>query len=131
MKSPVILIIFNRPQSTLRVFERIREARPQQLFVAADGPRSDVPSDQETCTHVRQIVDMVDWECEVHTHSFAIKISVASKRSAPQLIGSLNTWKNIIFDANYHPLQDVFVENRDVWVYADSRGRKRQMLGLL
>lgn len=65
--TPVLFLIFNRPDLTQRVFERIREARPRQLFIAADGPRSDVPNDQEMCAHARQIIDMVDWECEIYT----------------------------------------------------------------
>jgi len=64
---PVLLIIFNRPDLTQRVFERIRQAGPRQLFVAADGPRSGVPADEERCARARQIVEQVDWECEVHT----------------------------------------------------------------
>ena len=67
LTTPVAFIIFNRPDLTKRVFERIREARPRQLFIAADGPRSDVAEDEERCARARQVVEQVDWECEVHT----------------------------------------------------------------
>ena len=40
LKTPVALIIFNRPDSTEKVFEAIRQAKPQKLFVIADGPSS-------------------------------------------------------------------------------------------
>jgi len=64
--SPVLLIIFNRPDTTSRVFERIREAQPRQLYIAADGPRSNVPADVDLCNKTRQIAELVDWDCEVH-----------------------------------------------------------------
>ena len=62
---PVLFLIFNRPEVTARVFARIREARPKQLFVAADGPRSDCRGDAAQCDHARECVDQViDWPCE-------------------------------------------------------------------
>ncbi|EFL50856.1 hypothetical protein DesfrDRAFT_2432 [Solidesulfovibrio fructosivorans JJ]] len=64
---PVLFLIFNRPETTARVFETIRQARPRQLFVAADGPRSHVPTDAETCRTAREIALAVDWDCEVKT----------------------------------------------------------------
>lgn len=37
---PVLFIIFKRYDTTVKVFERIREAKPKKLYVAADGPRN-------------------------------------------------------------------------------------------
>jgi hypothetical protein len=65
MQSPVVLIIFNRPDHTERVFEAIRQAKPPQLFVIADGPRPDRPGERERCAATRAIIDRVDWDCEV------------------------------------------------------------------
>ena len=39
LTTPVAFIIFNRPDVTFKVFERIRRAKPTQLFIIADGPR--------------------------------------------------------------------------------------------
>lgn len=63
--TPIAFIIFNRPDTTARVFEVIRQVKPPQLFVIADGPRADNPSDLEKCAATRAIVDKIDWECEV------------------------------------------------------------------
>lgn len=41
MHSAVLFIIFKREDTTNRVFERIREAQPPRLYIAADGPRKD------------------------------------------------------------------------------------------
>ncbi|MDP5337684.1 MAG: glycosyltransferase family 2 protein [Nodularia sp. (in: cyanobacteria)] len=67
MKTPVAFLIFNRPDTTQKVFEAIRQAKPPKLLVVADGPRVDRPSDAEKCSAARAIIDGVDWECEVLT----------------------------------------------------------------
>ncbi|MEI7848051.1 MAG: hypothetical protein WCK35_19785 [Chloroflexota bacterium] len=64
---PILFLIFNRPDVTYKVFERIREARPRQLYIAADGPRLNVPTDIEDCELARQVVKLVNWDCEVQT----------------------------------------------------------------
>lgn len=63
--TPVAFIIFNRPESTRRVFAAIRAARPQQLFVIADAPRPHHPADLARCAATRAIIDEVDWDCAV------------------------------------------------------------------
>jgi hypothetical protein len=65
MKTPVALLIFNRPSCTQRVFEAIRQAQPSTLLAIADGPRADRPDDIEKCAAARAIIDRVDWDCEV------------------------------------------------------------------
>lgn len=67
MQTPILLIMFNRPDLTSRVFARIREVRPRQFFVAADGPRGWVLSDPALCEQTRAVIQ-VDWECELHTN---------------------------------------------------------------
>lgn len=62
---PVALLVFNRPDTTARVFEAVRRARPQQLLLIADGPRADCPGDVLKCAEVLGIVENVDWTCEV------------------------------------------------------------------
>lgn len=68
MKTPVAFLIFNRPDTTQRVFEAIRQAKPSKLLVVADGARGDRPEDIEKCAAVRKIIETVDWDCEVLTN---------------------------------------------------------------
>jgi len=68
LTTPVALLIFNRPDTTARVFEAIRQAKPPQLLVVADGPRPDRADDIEKCKAARAIVEGVDWDCEVLTN---------------------------------------------------------------
>ncbi|MEI6480332.1 MAG: nucleotide-diphospho-sugar transferase [bacterium] len=67
MKTPVLFIIFNRPETTKKVFESIRQAKPQKLFIAADGPRENKAKEEELCEETRKIATMIDWPCETRT----------------------------------------------------------------
>lgn len=67
LTTPVLLVIFNRPETTRQVFEAIRNAKPPRLYIAADGPRPEVASDLEQCAKAREIVRDVDWDCKVKT----------------------------------------------------------------
>lgn len=66
LTTPVVLIIFNRPSLTEKVFAAIAAARPSQLFVVADGPR--FSEEAPKCLAARSLVDRVDWDCEVETN---------------------------------------------------------------
>jgi hypothetical protein len=64
-ETPVALFVFNRPETTRRVFEAIAKIRPARLLLIADGPRTDKTGEAEACQQVREIVDRIDWPCEV------------------------------------------------------------------
>lgn len=67
LHTAVLMVIFNRPETTRQVFEAIRVAKPSRLYIAADGPRNDKPGEAERCEECKQIVGEVDWDCEVKT----------------------------------------------------------------
>ena len=67
MKTPVLFLIFNRPDTTARVFAAIRAARPKHLFIAADGPRSSHSTDVDLCSQTRTILNKIDWPCDLKT----------------------------------------------------------------
>ena len=64
--TPVLLIVFNRPDTTQKVFDAIKKASPKKLYIAADAPRPGNIEDEKNCTLVKQIVKQVDWDCEVY-----------------------------------------------------------------
>ena len=66
-KLPILFLIFNRPETTRRVFAAIRAYRPERLFIAADGPRSDRQGEAEMCRLAREAALRIDWQCEVTT----------------------------------------------------------------
>jgi hypothetical protein len=65
--SPVLLLLFNRPNTTRLVFDAIKQAAPPRLYIAADGPRVDRENETGLCREVIAITNNVDWPCEVKT----------------------------------------------------------------
>lgn len=60
----VLILFFNRPQQLSQVFEQVKKARPSRLFLYQDGPRGE--RDLPGIAACRQIVEQIDWACEVH-----------------------------------------------------------------
>lgn len=65
LQGAVLFLVFNRPDTTARVFDAIREARPPRLYVAADGPRHQKKAEVGLVNEVRKIATNVDWPCEL------------------------------------------------------------------
>jgi hypothetical protein len=65
--TPILFLIFNRPDTTVQVFEAISRAKPRRLFVAADGPRLGKQGEAEKCQATRDLIKKIDWDCEVKT----------------------------------------------------------------
>lgn len=63
----VLFLVFNRPDTTARVFEAIRRAKPPRLYIGGDGARKGLAEEAERVGQVRTMVTAVDWPCEVHT----------------------------------------------------------------
>ena len=81
-RSPLRLIIFNRPDLTMRTFSTIRQQRPERLFIVADGPRPQHPTDSDLCIKSRAIVENIDWPCIVYrnysTSNLGPKLRISS-----------------------------------------------------
>ena len=65
---PVVLLAFNRPDLTAKVFDTIRSWKPRELHLVVDGPRPGNPLDEELVAQVKNVISVVDWTCEVHEH---------------------------------------------------------------
>lgn len=80
--TPVLFLIFNRPDLTTKVFERIRAFQPKKLFIAADGPRKNRAGEEKLCIATRAETASVDWDCEVQRlyreNNLGCKLAVSS-----------------------------------------------------
>lgn len=65
-QTPILLVVFNRPDTTARVFEAIRKIKPAKLYIAADGPRLNKEGEAKLCEETRKITENIDWQCEVY-----------------------------------------------------------------
>ncbi|MES2438938.1 MAG: glycosyltransferase family 2 protein [Verrucomicrobiota bacterium] len=82
MARALLFLIFNRPDLTARVFARIKENRPEKLYVAADGPRATKEGETVQCELSRAATEKIDWPCEVQrlyrTENLGCKAAVSS-----------------------------------------------------
>lgn len=63
--TPVLFVVFNRPDTTSQVFESIRKIKPTKLYISADGPRLNKEGEAMLCEETRKITENIDWSCEV------------------------------------------------------------------
>ena len=64
LTAPVVLIIYKRLETTMRVFEKIKEIAPKRLYLIADGPK--LQTDKEHCLKVRTYVEEnINWSCDL------------------------------------------------------------------
>ena len=67
-KTPILFLIYNRPDKTRLVFKVLKQLKPKYLYVAADGPNQNRHSDAERCLITRDIIiNNIDWDCELMT----------------------------------------------------------------
>jgi hypothetical protein len=116
MKSAVLFIVFNRPDTSLKVFETIRAARPPRLYISADGPRANRENEAALCESVRAIAKLVDWDCQLFTRF--MNINVGCKAGVTGAINWFfeNEQEGIILEddvvphASFFPYMDALLE---------------------
>ena len=66
----VLLLFFNKVETTGLVLERILEAKPSVLLLAQDGAREDSAHDEKAVPECRKRVEEllagIDWPCEIY-----------------------------------------------------------------
>jgi len=81
LSTPIVFIIFNRPEHTARVFAEIARAQPKRLYLIADGSRVDRPDEAALCAATRATAERIDWDCEVIKHYSEVNLG-AGRRPA-------------------------------------------------
>lgn len=69
MRTPILLITFNRPEHTRKVLEAIMAAQPEDLYVFQDGAREGNQNDLKKCAEVRQVVEDLTKNSEARLHT--------------------------------------------------------------
>lgn len=66
--TPILFLIFNRPEETFRVFEKISEIKPAKLYIASDGTREYIQNEIEIVEDLRKnLIEKINWKCEIKT----------------------------------------------------------------
>ena len=62
--TPIVLIIYKRLKTTVKVFDKINLIKPKKLYIVADGPKT--PQEESLTSTVRSYIEEnVDWECKL------------------------------------------------------------------
>jgi hypothetical protein len=130
-KSPVLLLLFNRPEHTKLVFEEVRNAQPEKLYIALDGPRN---NNQDDLLKTKEIKDYVlkniDWNCKVFT------LFRESNLGCKNAVSDAITWffnhenKGIILEDDCLPLNSFFSFCDDLLTKYEFDERVRHISGV-
>lgn len=77
--TPVVLIVFKRPDTTRRVLESLRDIKPKHLFVIADGPRQGMKREKELCHQSRDVLSSIDWGCDLRTNFSDVNLGLGRR----------------------------------------------------
>ena len=130
LTTPVAFIIFNRPDTTMRVFEAIREAKPTKLYLISDAPRADRPDDIPKVEETRKYVEEhIDWDCQVE------KNYATENMGCKMRVSSGITWvlskedRTIILEDDVLPNQDFFRFCHEMLEYYKNNNRVMMVAG--
>ena len=108
-KSPVLLLLFNRLEQSKLVFEEVRNAQPEKLYIAVDGPRINNEEDKVKIDVIKgYILNNIDWDCKVET------LFRESNFGCKNAVSEAITWffnnetKGIILEDDCLPLNSFF-----------------------
>ena len=67
-ETPILYLMFNRPDLVRQTFPKIKEMKPKYLYLAADGPRERIETDILKCQECKDwVLDQIDWDCQLQT----------------------------------------------------------------
>jgi hypothetical protein len=81
--TPILFLVFNRLDTTQKVFDAIREVKPKKLYISADGPRENRIGESEKCLALQNtILKQIDWDCDLSTNfrtkNLGCKLAISS-----------------------------------------------------
>ena len=109
MKNSILFIVFNRPHQTRIVFDEIKKYKPNRLYVSADGPRELFVDDKEKCLKVMEVVNDVDWQCELKIlkHDVNLGCKIAASTAVKWFFE--NEEQGIVLEDDTVPVQSFFL----------------------
>lgn len=108
METPILLIIFNRPDKVRVQIEALAKIQPAQLFVSADGPRPNNTTDNALCAAARAELETISWPCTVHKNFSETNLGVHPGVEAAITWFFTNVEAGIILEDDCIPHKDFF-----------------------
>lgn len=112
--TPILFLVFNRPEKTKIVFNQIKKIQPLNLFIAADGYRPEKEGEKYKCEQVKAIIKNIDWPCSPRFlfRDKNLGCSVAVKSAIDWFFGE--TESGIILEDDCLPDQSFFPYCREL-----------------
>lgn len=71
MKQPVLFLIFNSTETSIKVFQQIKDYKPSEIFISADGGRDEI--EHKSCEDLRELIlSQIDWDCKIHKNFYSM-----------------------------------------------------------
>jgi hypothetical protein len=106
MQAPITVVIFNRPEQTRRLYDRLLTAGPRDLFLISDGARAHVPEEKEKVDMCRSI--FLKWPGRVHTNFSERNLGCKARISSGLTWVFENTERCIILEDDCLPHPEFF-----------------------
>ena len=65
MNTPLLLLLFNRPDSAKKLIQALEKKKPRNLFISIDGPRKNNQNDFKKIKIIKDIISKINWECKI------------------------------------------------------------------
>lgn len=82
LKTPVLLLLFNRSDNASRLIDSLSLARPSTIYVNIDAPRPGNIDDVNEVDICKKLIDQISWDCTIyrqyHQNNLGCKLSVVS-----------------------------------------------------
>ena len=129
INTPIVLICFNRPIETAKIFNKIKLIKPKKLFLIMDGPRASEHEDKINCLLVKNIVTNISWNCIVYKN-FSKKNLGLKKRIVSGLNWVFSKTKSaIILEDDCLPNRDFFSFCQKLLIYYEKNNTVRFITG--
>jgi hypothetical protein len=110
MRSPILLILFNRPDLTAGLLDIVRGHRGRIIYIAADGVRPERAEDESLCAEVQEMARdfsmHYDGECRLQFQSANLGCGPGVKAALDWFFE--NEESGIILEDDCHPHLDFF-----------------------
>tara|TARA_Y100000816_G_C26017512_1_gene532219 strand:+ start:74 stop:1075 length:1002 start_codon:yes stop_codon:yes gene_type:complete len=66
-KTPVLILLFNRPEQTMELIKSLRKVQPPKIYVSIDGPRENNNYDSEKIREITHLLEKeIDWSTDIY-----------------------------------------------------------------
>ena len=65
MKTPILLMVYIKPNTTFEVVKKLREVRPTKIYISINIPPKENKLDLKKNLEVKKIIKKINWNCKI------------------------------------------------------------------